>query len=324
MIRLNTTIALNYEADEVSNFILNIQPVNNEHQRVSRERLIVAPLVQTRELTLLNLPDVGNRVIRFSAGPGPISVTYQCVVDIAHRFDSPSDLNELPAANLPDEALPYILPSRYCESDRLMSFALSQFGALAPGYARVAAIAQWVEKNVRFRCGSSQWSTSAWDIFQQREGVCRDFAHLMIALCRALNVPSRFVTGIDYGADPALGPLDFHAYVEAYLGGRWYIFDPSGISPVTGLLRIGTGRDAADVSFATIFGNVRTTAPRLWTVAVDDPANGLELPQRSELAVSTCAPARTASVREWRLPRVESSVKSAAPGLRLITGEPAL
>ena len=109
----------------------------------------------------------------------------------------------------------------------------------------------------------------------------------MISLLRALNYPARFVTGIDYGADPALGPTDFHAYVEVYLGGSWYIFDPTGISPVTGLLRIGTGRDAADVSFATIFGPVLTGMPIVTCEAVEDSVMGLVTPRATDLAVST-------------------------------------
>ncbi len=106
--------------------------------------------------------------------------------------------------------------------------------------------------------------------------MCRDFAHLMIALCRALSIPARFTTGTDYGADPALGPPDFHAYVEVYLGRRWYIFDPSGTSIPMGFVRFGTGRDASDVAFATIFGNVVTHAPVVSGTAVVDPGIGAE------------------------------------------------
>lgn len=135
--------------------------------------------------------------------------------------------------------------------------------------------------------GTSNTATGALDTLADRKGVCRDFAHLMIALCRAINIPARFVTGIDYGADPALGPCDFHAYVEAWLGGRWYIFDATGISPKTGLVRLATGRDAADVPFATMFGPVRSYAPKVSIVAIDDPANGFMLPHRTEQAVST-------------------------------------
>ena len=111
----------------------------------------------------------------------------------------------------------------------------------------------------------------------------------MIGVCRALNIPARFATGIDYGADPALGPPDFHCYVEAFLGDRWYIFDPSGISPRMGLLRIGTGRDASDVSFATIFGTVEWSMPRISIRAEGDDLSGLVLPFRHDYAISTDA-----------------------------------
>ena len=115
-------------------------------------------------------------------------------------------------------------------------------------------------------------------------------------MCRALNVPARFVSALDYGADPALGPPDFHAYAECFLGGRWYVFDSTRISPRTGLLRLGTGRDAADVAFATIFGPVKTTMPRVWIRAVDDPGSGIFLPVDSGLAVSTDGPGESSPV----------------------------
>ncbi|HEV2008196.1 MAG TPA: transglutaminase-like domain-containing protein, partial [Burkholderiales bacterium] len=130
----------------------------------------------------------------------------------------------------------------------------------------------------------------AMDTFNDKMGVCRDFAHLMIALCRALNIPARFVTSVDYGADPALGPTDFHAYVEAYLSGRWYIFDPTGICPTTGLMRIATGRDANDAAFATIFGNVMWSVPKISIFAHDDPGAGITLPSPTNMAVSTAGP----------------------------------
>jgi transglutaminase-like putative cysteine protease len=119
--------------------------------------------------------------------------------------------------------------------------------------------------------------------------VCRDFAHLTIALLRALNYPTRFVTGVDYGADPALGPPDFHSYAEAFIGDRWWLFDATGISPLTGLIRIGTGRDAADVAFATMFGSVRSGMPLVSFVAEEDAAAGVTLPSHPVLAVSTAA-----------------------------------
>jgi transglutaminase-like putative cysteine protease len=198
-------------------------------------------------------------------------------------------IGEVPVSNLPASVLPYIYPSRYCQSDRLRRYAMREFGHLRQGYWRVKAIQDWVRERTMFLSGSSTNTTSAIDTLVEQVGVCREFAHLMIALCRAVNIPARFVTGIDYGADPALGPTDFHAYVEAYLGGRWYLFDPTGVSPPTGLVRIGTGRDAADVSFATMFGDVRSSAPLICIDAVNDPDNGYHQPIYGQDAVSSMA-----------------------------------
>jgi len=144
-----------------------------------------------------------------------------------------------------------------------------------------------VRTRTTFMSGSSNVSTSAVDTLIERVGVCRDFAHLMIALCRAVNIPARFVTGIDYGADPSLGPTDFHAYVEVFLGDRWYLFEPSGVSPPMGLVRIGTGRDAADVSFATLFGAVSLSVPAIQIEAVDDTDKGFISPNYGADALST-------------------------------------
>src|SRR5690606_5998030 len=134
---------------------------------------------------------------------------------------------------------------------------------------------------------SSVGTTSAVDTLVERVGVCRDFAHLMIALCRASNLPARFVTGTDYGADPALGPPDFHAYVEVYLGGRWYLFDPSGTAIPMGLMRLATGRDAADVAFATIFGSVISEPPHIQVLVEHDAERGWTWPVQTPMAMST-------------------------------------
>jgi len=146
---------------------------------------------------------------------------------------------------------------------------------------------QWVQDHVVFKSNVSHSGTSALDTLRDGVGVCRDFAHLMIALCRALSLPARFVTGIDYGADPALGPTDFHAYVEVYLEHRWYLFDPSGTAIPMGFVRIGTGRDAADVSFATILGPFQSQAPTI-SIRADEGAGGaFELPRHRNVALST-------------------------------------
>ena len=155
------------------------------------------------------------------------------------------------------------------------------------GFAQADAVCKWVRSQLEFRVGTSTVRTSALETLEQRMGVCRDFAQSMIAILRSLNYPARFVTGGDYGASAELGPPDFHSYVEAYIGDRWWLFDPTGITPLTGLIRIGTGRDAADVAFATMFGQVQGRMPSVSFAAEDDPAAGIRKPEPTTLAVST-------------------------------------
>ncbi|HSU43952.1 MAG TPA: transglutaminase family protein [Casimicrobiaceae bacterium] len=192
-------------------------------------------------------------------------------------------------SDLPVEVLRFLRPSRYCQADEVQQLAWREFGALAPGYEQVDAVCRWVRSRVEFRVGTSTIATSALDTLEHGVGVCRDFVHATISLLRGLNYPARFVTGVDYGAPAALGPPDFHSYVEAWIGDRWWLFDPTGITPLTGLIRIGTGRDAADVAFATMFGNVRGGMPKVAFAALDDPDAGVSLPEPTTLAVSTAS-----------------------------------
>src|SRR6185312_2883040 len=248
-------------------FIFNIHAAQNPWQNVVDESVTLSqPVTSTIHVD----PALGSRFMQMSAPPGSFSVRYEATVDIAHHFESPARIEETPIARLPPEALAFIYPSRYCQSDRLLRFANREFGHLRPGYWRVQAIRDWVRQRTAFAPGTTNSTTSAADTMLEQVGVCRDFAHLMIALCRALNIPARFATGIDYGSDPAFGPTDFHAYVEAFLGERWYLFDPSGMALPMGLIRLGTGRDAADVSFATIFGAVKASPPVIGIEGIED------------------------------------------------------
>ncbi len=284
MVRLHYTIDLDFDVRASADFVLLVAAAMTPSQRVTGERVDVG---RTASTSWFGDPHFGNRLLRLHAEAGPLHVAYAASVDIRHAFADPAALREAPIGALPPDVLPFLAASRYCQSDRLVEFAHAEFGKLPPGYARVDAIARWVHEHVRFQVGVSNTSTTALDTLADRRGVCRDFAHLLIALCRAINIPARFVTGVDYGADPALGPCDFHAYVEAWLTDRWYLFDASGISPTTGLLRIGTGRDAADAAFATIYGDVGTHAPTVCIRADEDIAAGVRAPQRTSLAVST-------------------------------------
>ena len=287
MIRFDLSIALDYNVLSPSDFVFIIQPANTPHQRVTWERLSIEPEFSCEE-QVEGSP--GNRHLRLRAEPGKLLVSYDAIVDVVHHFALPADAPELPIADLPAEVLKYVYPSRYCQSDGLVAVAMREFAHVPPGYERVEAIRQWVQSRTTFQVGSSHPGTSALETYESCTGVCRDFAHLMITMCRALNIPARLATGVDYGADPALGPTDFHCYVEAYLGDRWYIFDPSGISPRMGLLRIGTGRDASEVAFATIFGTVQWTMPKIKIEAQGDELNGIVLPFKHDYAVSTdCA-----------------------------------
>jgi transglutaminase-like putative cysteine protease len=225
--------------------------------------------------------------MRLHAYPGELKLNYSATVDLMHHCGDPDQLAEVAVCDLPPAVLGYIYPSRYCQSDRLVRMAIHEFGHLRQGHARVIAIRDWVLQRVAFTSNTSNSNTSAVDTLIERMGVCRDFAHLMIALCRAVNIPARFATGTDYGADPILGPPDFHAYVEVFLSGRWYIFDPSGTAIPMGLVRFGTGRDAADVAFATIFGSVWSGPPVIHATAVNDPANNMFVPQLCSDVLST-------------------------------------
>lgn len=284
MIRLRLSLELDYEVfDPGCDFIFNIHAAHTRRQHVVEESLSlnqnVATKVETDPATL-------NRYLRLSARPGPLHVTYRATVDLLHFMAQAEQVPEVPVARLPAQVLGYIYPSRYCQSDRLLKFAMREFGQQRHGYSRVQGIRDWVLQHTRFTQNTSDSNTSAIDTLLETVGVCRDFAHLMIALCRAMNIPARFTTGIDYGADPALGPTDFHAYVEAYLGDRWYLFDPSGTAIPMGLVRFGTGRDAADVAFATIFGSVRSSAPRISIEAVPGADGRLVMPCHCAEALS--------------------------------------
>lgn len=283
-IRFDISCELGYEVMGLSDFLFNIEVAQTPQQTVLSSHCAVSNAQNLESFTSKDLP---NKFIRFSALLGFVNVDYTASALINHYWAEPATLVEHPIAELPKEALPYLLPSRYCESDKLFYFANSHFGGMPRGYQRVQAICDWVYANVRFIPGVSNAMTSATDTLNSGAGVCRDFAHLTIGLLRSLNIPARFVAGYDYGADPALGPTDFHAYVEAFVGNRWFIFDSTRICPRNGLVRIGTGFDAADVAFATIFGPARFTGMKLDIQPFDDSGATITLVDNVSLAIST-------------------------------------
>jgi transglutaminase-like putative cysteine protease len=179
-------------------------------------------------------------------------------------------VREIPSGELPLNVLTHIYPSRYCQSDRLERFSKRTFGTLAPGYERVVAICNWIHDNVDYVSGASDALTSAYDTVSQRAGVCRDFAHLGIALTRALGIPARYVSAYAWRLDPP----DFHGVFEAFMRGPsgpgWYMFDPTRMAAPEGIVRIGVGRDAAEVAFCTQFGEMDFDKPE---VSITGPAD---------------------------------------------------
>lgn len=283
--RLRYEVELCYEVQASgADFIFNVQASRTSHQTVVEEGLSLSQYVPLQEYTD---PLGAGRFLRLRAFMGELALRYHATVDVLHHVGDPATIAETWVRDLPGPVLPYLYPSRYCESDVLNAFAMGEFGGLWQGYGRVQAICDWVQRHVSFVSGSSCGTTSAAQTLQQRQGVCRDFAHLMIALCRAVNIPARFTTGLDFGADPALGPTDFHAYVEAFVGGRWYMFDPSGTAIPMGFVRLTSGRDAADSAYASIFGNVVPTTRRLEITALPGGDGVLRVPVRTWQALST-------------------------------------
>jgi transglutaminase-like putative cysteine protease len=257
MLRYELGCELNYSIAQASTLIFNIAIVSNDYQIIIQEDFHSDSQLKIEEyITSVSR----NRYFRLNVPPGNLQISYRATIGLSHYYSDPITVCEVQPADLPLDILYYLYPSRYCQSDRLLRFVMTEFGDLVPGYSRVTAICNWIYDNVLYLSDSSNSLTSACDTVVERVGVCRDFAHLGIAFCRALNIPARFVAGYAYG----LNPPDFHAWFEAYLGDRWYLFDPTRLVPQNGLIRVGTGRDAADVSFATIFGPVQMNHMRLF------------------------------------------------------------
>jgi transglutaminase-like putative cysteine protease len=272
--RSTVETALEYQVLAPAHFCFNIEAALRPGQALLGERLAVSSGVSVRSFTD---PSSGNRFIRFDAPVGPLMVNYQAdvVLDVE---PVPDDLAEVPVGQLPDEVLHYLMPTRYCESDVLARAAQQMFGHLPPGIGRVRAVTQWIHDAITYLPGSTVSTTTAQDVFVQRAGVCRDFAHLGITLCRALNIPARLVVGYVWFDEP---PQDFHAIFEAWLGGRWVLFDATGMAPPEKLVRTGTGRDAKDVAFSTLFGAVQMTRKE---VRVDEGGRDMQLRIEAELA----------------------------------------
>ena len=233
--------------------IFQVTPAESAHISVKDGQWASDPAMTIRGYTDL----YGNPCLRAVLPAGRSSFRYQAIAVVPDRTEEiDPDAPELAPDDLPDDTLIYTLPSRYCLPDVLGDEAWSRFGGLVPGYRRVQAICEYVHGHLTFQYGSSTPLSSAVDVNQAGRGVCRDFTHLAISFCRALNIPARYVFGylpdLDVPIDPA--PMDFAAWMEVYLGGHWHTFDPRNNAPRIGRVLIAYGRDAADVPLTHIFG----------------------------------------------------------------------
>jgi transglutaminase-like putative cysteine protease len=265
-VKLLVSARLSYELETPTDFVFQLHAASGAGQTLSNERFSISTNPQ---IAVFEIPATHNRVARCTLAADQAIVDYQAEVDAAVAQYDPAVVQEFDFADLPPETLVYLLPSRYCPSDLFSELAEQQFAAMDRGYGRAFAIAEWVHGTLAYEAGTTGPHSTAADAFQQRKGVCRDFGHLTISLARACGIPARYVSVY---AD-AMDPPDFHVIVEVYLrgpdGGAWFRLDPTHMSSVDAVVRIATGRDAADVAFAWTQGAADSTKPEVSVSAPD-------------------------------------------------------
>ena len=277
-VTLRVGCSLAYEATGPALLLLNLQPLPDRNHSVVFQALTLGDNLPAREFT----DSHGNSVWQVRLARGANFFRHDAIVAVSSQPDN-HDLPASPALppdELPPAVLRYVLPSRYCDSDKLTNFAWEKFGRVPHGLPRVTAISQWVHDNIEYRYSSGRPDLSAWDVLQRGFGVCRDFAHLAVALNRTFNVPARYVTGHlpDIGFPDPDNHMDFHPYAEVYLGGHWFTTDARFHVPRIGRIKISCGQDAVDGAFSTIYGGATLTYFQVWayqvargTVGVGDP-----------------------------------------------------
>lgn len=243
---MQTTCNLEFQLDDPTPLILMLRARSSARQWIARESYTLAPNVPVQEYTDI----FGNLCQRLIAPAGEFQVRTSASVITRDSAEQAPGGGFVEIPDLPDTTLMYLLPSRYCESDRFGNMAREIVAGLPLGYDQVARITDWIRGNIRYAPGTSAFPISAVEVNLQGEGVCRDLSHLGVALCRALSIPARLVVGYLHG----LEPMDMHSWFEAYVAGHWYTFDPSTNTPHGGRLAVAYGRDAADVAIYTQFG----------------------------------------------------------------------
>jgi transglutaminase-like putative cysteine protease len=252
LIRLGYDIHFDIPAPVAMVAMLNVHP--------SRERDLREPdevHVEPQSDCSVYIDTFGNRCARFFAQPGPLRLSGSTLIqDPGNADEIPIGAQQVPVQDLPNDALRYLLSSRYCEVDRFAAIAVELFSGCTPGWSRVQAVLDWVHSKLTFGYQFARPTKSALDVFTERVGVCRDFQHLAITMCRALNIPARYATGYlgDIGIPPVAAPMDFSAWFEVYLNHRWWTCDARHNFPRIGRVLMATGRDASDVAITTSFG----------------------------------------------------------------------
>jgi transglutaminase-like putative cysteine protease len=256
---------LTYECPQPTPMLLML----NIHYSRASEIVVPDHLVTTPSVPLTPYRDFfGNWCTRMVAPAGQTRLSSSALVNDSGAPDVVApDAAQLSVDAIPEEALLFLLGSRYCETDRLSPIAWQLFGQTPPGWSRVQAICDFVHDHLSFGYAYARPTKTAWEAFQERTGVCRDFAHLAVTLCRCMNIPARYCTGYlgDIGVPASSAPMDFSGWFEAYLGGRWYTFDARHNTPRIGRVLIARGRDAADVAISTTFGGNTLSRFQVWT-----------------------------------------------------------
>lgn len=258
--RLKVECQLAFKTRTPTPAIFMLRPRSGYGQWVMQEEYLLEPSVPVVEYT----DSYGNLCQRLVVPTGEFKIYTSATADAADEIDVAPGVPFVPVEKLPESVIQFLLPSRYCQADLVGDRALEIVGDALPGYDQVETIRRWIHDNIEYRYGTSDASTSAVDTIKQQVGVCRDFAHLGISLCRSLNIPARMVVGYLYQLDP----MDLHAWFEAYVGDRWYTFDATQDKPRGNRIAIAYGRDAADVALSTQFGPMQLLEMKVGVDAV--------------------------------------------------------
>jgi transglutaminase-like putative cysteine protease len=268
-IRIGFDLGYNHPQPTPVVLMLSVHQQRRQDLRMPDELVFDPPL---RSSTYVD--SFGNCCTRILAPAGPVRVTADAVIADSGRPDEVAwNAWQHPVEDLPHETLRFLLGSRYCETDLLSDIAWQRFGNVPLGWARVQAICDFVHNHLQFGYQHARPTKTAWDAYNEGRGVCRDFAHLAITLCRCMNIPARYCTGYlgDIGVPPVDAPMDFSGWFEAFLDGRWYTFDARHNVPRIGRVPIAYGRDAADVAISTSFGPSYLTQFKVWTDETQAP-----------------------------------------------------